>query len=176
MIEDPQPIRLQVSVFYLAREQTRSMLLSCKAVLKMDDLCSFCATRLFSVLWVTLGNFLLSVAMTNNSQVSDFAIYIEIYIINLHYFLLFFRIMFQFLTVNAFGHLGSIIFALYLQLATCIGYWVSLKRMHVCHITCRSLCPVQFLSRLRSRSETYVLLFRRCRCLPQRQRRKLFCV
>ena len=35
---------------------------------------------------------------------------------------------------------------------------------------------LQFLSRLRSRSETYVLLFRRRRCRRRRRRRKLFCI
>ena len=40
MIEDPLPILLQISVFYLARELTGSMLLSFRAVLKMDGFCS----------------------------------------------------------------------------------------------------------------------------------------
>ena len=50
MIEDPLPIWLQISVFYLARELTRSMSLYSTAALKMDGFCSFCATRLLSVL------------------------------------------------------------------------------------------------------------------------------
>ena len=41
---------------------------------------------------------------------------------------------------------------------------------------CAPLVANLFLSRLRSRSETYVLLFRRRRCRRRRRRRKLFYV
>ena len=49
MIEDPLPIRLQISVFYLARELTRSMLLSSRAALKTGGFCSvLCNPSIFS--------------------------------------------------------------------------------------------------------------------------------
>ena len=49
MIEDPLPIRLQISVFYLARELTRSMLLSFRAALKMGGFYSvLCNPSVFS--------------------------------------------------------------------------------------------------------------------------------
>ena len=40
MMEDQLPIRLQISVFFLARELAMLMLLSFRAALKMDGFCS----------------------------------------------------------------------------------------------------------------------------------------
>ena len=57
------------------------------------------------------------------------------------------------------------------KLLSQIGQYFLLKKCEKL-LQCKS--SSQFLSCLRSRSETYVLLFRRRRC--RRQRRKLFCV